>query len=200
MSSHQPFDLVAAARRSLTEYGFEPDFPPAVQQELTALQTQPPKINPASEDLKHLLWSSIDNDTSRDLDQIEYAESLPDGRTRVLIGIADVDRYVPRGSAIDQHAAKETVTLYTGVQIFPMLPEVLSTGLTSLLENQDRACMVTEFVLEAGACASASCISSSRIYPALVRNKAQLAYNSVSAWLDGKLRQRLPRPPNCRRN
>jgi VacB/RNase II family 3'-5' exoribonuclease len=186
MSSHQPFDLVAAARRSLTEYGFEPDFPPAVQQELTALQAQPPKINPASEDLKHLLWSSIDNDTSRDLDQIEYAESLPDGRTRVLIGIADVDRYVPRGSAIDQHAAKETVTLYTGVQIFPMLPEVLSTGLTSLLENQDRACMVTEFVLEAGACASASCISSSRIYPALVRNKAQLAYNSVGAWLDGK--------------
>jgi len=186
MSSHQPFDLVAAARRSLTEYGFEPDYPPAVQQELAALQAHPPKTNPASEDLKHILWSSIDNDTSRDLDQIEYAESLPDGRTRVLIGIADVDQYVLRGSAIDQYAAKETVTLYTGVKNFPMLPEALSTGLTSLLEEQDRACMVTEFVLDANPCATASCIAASRIYPALVRNKAQLAYNSVGAWLEGK--------------
>jgi exoribonuclease-2 len=186
MSSHQPFDLVAAARRSLTEYGFEADYPPAVQQELAALQAHPPKINPASEDLRHLVWSSIDNDTSRDLDQIEYAESLPDGRTRVLIGIADVDQYVPRGSAIDQYAAKETVTLYTGVKNFPMLPEALSTGLTSLLEEQDRACMVTEFVLDANPCATASCISASRIYPALVRNRAQLAYNSAGAWLEGK--------------
>src|SRR5271170_6332088 len=186
MSSRQPFDLVAAARRSLTEYGFEPDFPAAVQQELAALRAHPPQINPASEDLKHLLWSSIDNDTSRDLDQIEYAEALPDGRTRVLIGIADVDRYVPKGSAIDQYAANETVTLYTGVKHFPMLPEALSTGLTSLLEEQDRNCMVTEFVLDAKDCTTESCVSSSRIYPALVRNQAQLAYNSVGAWLDGK--------------
>src|SRR5271167_4288791 len=116
-------------------------------------------VNPASEDLKHLLWSSIDNDTSRDLDQIEYAETLPDGRTRVLIGIADVDQYVPQGSAIDQYAAHETVTLYTGVKNFSMLPEALSTGLTSLLEGEVRASMVTEFVLDAGVCATASCIS-----------------------------------------
>src|SRR3984957_19303153 len=100
MSSHPPFDLVAAARRSLTERGFEPDFPPAVQQELAALQAHPPRFNPAAEDLTHLLWSSIDNDTSRDLDQIEYAETLPDGRTRILIGIADVDAYVAKGSAM----------------------------------------------------------------------------------------------------
>ncbi len=186
MSAHPPFDLVAAARRSLTERGFEPDFPPAVQQEVAALQAHPPLISPASDDLRHLLWSSIDNDTSRDLDQIEYAEILPDGRTRVLVGIADVDQYVPKGSAIDQYAAKETVTLYTGAKNFPMLPEALSTGLTSLLENQDRSCIVTEFVLDAGPCATESCIASSRIYPALVRNKAQLAYNSVGAWLDGK--------------
>jgi VacB/RNase II family 3'-5' exoribonuclease len=186
MSSHQPFDLVAAARRSLTEHGFEPDYPPQVQQELAALETHPPKTNPSAEDLRNLLWSSIDNDTSRDLDQIEYAETLPDGRSRVLIGIADVDQYVPKGSAIDQYAAKETVTLYTGVKNFSMLPEALSTGLTSLLEQQDRACMVTEFVLDANVCATESCVSSSRIYPALVRNKAQLAYNSVGAWLDGK--------------
>ncbi len=186
MSSHHPFDLVAAARQALTEHGFEPDYPPQVLQELAALETHPAKMNPAAEDLQHLLWSSIDNDTSRDLDQIEYAETLPDGRTRVLIGIADVDAYVPKGSAIDQYAAKETATLYTGVKNFPMLPEELSTGLTSLLEEKDRACMVTEFVLEANPCVTENCVSSSRVYPALVRNKAQLAYNSVGAWLDGK--------------
>jgi exoribonuclease-2 len=185
MSSRQPFDLLAAARQSLTDYGFQPDYPQPVQQELAALRTDPPTMNPAAEDLRHLLWSSIDNDTSRDLDQIEYAETLPDGRTRVLIGIADVDQYVPKGSAIDQYAAEETVTLYTGVKNFPMLPEALSTGLTSLLEQQDRACMVTEFVLDANVCATESCVASSRIYPALVRNQAQLAYNSVGAWLEG---------------
>jgi exoribonuclease R len=102
MSSRQPFDLVAAARRSMTERGFTPDYPPQVLQELAALQADPPKTNPAAEDLQHLLWSSIDNDTSRDLDQIEYSEMLPDGHTRVLIGVADVDRYVAKGSAIDQ--------------------------------------------------------------------------------------------------
>ena len=104
----------------------------------------------------------------------------------MLIGIADVDRYVPKGSAIDQYAAQETVTIYTGVKNFSMLPEALSTGLTSLLEQQDRACMVTEFVLDANVCATESCVSSSRIYPAVVRNKAQLAYPSVGAWLGGK--------------
>src|SRR5882757_7108109 len=145
MSSRQSFDLVAEARQLLTEYGFEPDFPPVVQQELAMMATQPPRMTAGTADLRHLLWSSIDNDTSLDLDQIEYAEVLPDGRTRVLIGIADVDRYVPKGSAMDQYAARETVTLYTGVRNFSMLPEKLSTGLTSLLEQQDRACVDTEF-------------------------------------------------------
>jgi VacB/RNase II family 3'-5' exoribonuclease len=186
MSSRQPFDLVAEARQLLTEYGFEPDFPPVVQQELAMMATHPPRMTAGAEDLRHLLWSSIDNDTSLDLDQIEYAEILPDGSTRVLIGIADVDQYVPKGSAMDQYAARETVTLYTGVKNFSMLPEKLSTGLTSLLEQQDRACVVTEFVLDANVCATESCVASSRIYPAVVRNKAQLAYNSVGAWLEGK--------------
>jgi VacB/RNase II family 3'-5' exoribonuclease len=185
MHSHQPFDLVAAARQSVREHGFEPDFPPQVDQEMTALQAHPPQVNSAVEDLRHLLWSSIDNDTSRDLDQIEYADTLPDGRMRVRIGIADVDAFVPKGSAIDQYAANETVTLYTGVKNFPMLPEALSTGLTSLLEGEDRVCMVTEFVLDANVCKTESCVAESRIYPALVRNQAQLAYPSVGAWLDG---------------
>ena len=185
MSTAQPFDLVAAARKALLEYGFTPDYPAAVQQELAALAGHPPQNNPAAEDLRHLLWSSIDNDTSRDLDQIEYVETLADGKSRVLIGIADVDQYVPRGSAMDQYAANETVTLYTGVRNFSMLPETLSTGLTSLLEQQDRACMVTEMVLDAQGCPTGTCIVSSRIYPALVRNQAQLAYNNTGAWLEG---------------
>jgi len=185
MSPHQrsdrAFDLQAAARQCMMERGFEPDFPPEVARELAALVANPPKSNASAEDLRHLLWSSIDNDTSRDLDQIEYAEKLPNGDVRVLIGIADVDLYVAKESAIDRHAAVETVTIYSGVRNFPMLPEELSTGLTSLLEGDDRACMVTEFVLDAQ-----NRVVSSRIYPALVNNKAQLAYNGVGAWLDGK--------------
>jgi VacB/RNase II family 3'-5' exoribonuclease len=186
MSSNAPFNLQAAARQSMIEHGFEPDYPPQVKQELAALEAHPPQTPIAIADLRHLLWSSIDNDTSRDLDQIEYAETLPDGSTRVMIGIADVDAYAPRGSAIDEHASVETITVYTGVKNFSMLPDELSTGLTSLLEGQDRVCMVTEFTLDKDVCATESCVASSKIYPALVNNKAQLAYNGVGAWLDGK--------------
>ena len=168
------------------ERGFQPDFPPEVDQEVARLKAHPPQLSPKAENLCHLLWSSIDNETSRDLDQIEYADTLPDGRTRVRIGIADVDAFVPKGSAIDRYASSETVTLYTGVKNFSMLPEELSTGLTSLLEGEDRVCMVTEFVLDAKVCATESCVAESRIYPALVRNKAQLAYPGVGAWLEGR--------------
>jgi exoribonuclease-2 len=186
MSSNAPFDLVAAARQSMIKYGFEPDYPPQVKQDVAAIQAHPPQPPAGIADLRHLLWSSIDNDTSRDLDQIEYAETLPDESMRVLIGIADVDAFVPKGTAIDQYAGAETVTVYTGVKNFSMLPDELSTGLSSLLEGQDRLCMVTEFTLDKNTCNTESCIASSRIYPALVNNKAQLAYSSVGAWLDGK--------------
>jgi exoribonuclease-2 len=186
MSSSGSFDLAAAARQVMIAHGFEPDYPPAVKEEVAALEAKPPQIADSITDLRHLLWSSIDNDTSRDLDQIEYADTLPDGSTRVFIGIADVDAFVPKGSAIDKHAAIETVTVYTGVKNFSMLPDELSTGLTSLLESQDRACMVAEFTLDKDECTTESCIAASKIYPAFVNNKAQLAYNGVGAWLDGK--------------
>ncbi|GGG96888.1 RNB domain-containing ribonuclease [Silvibacterium dinghuense] len=180
------FDLVAAAKQAVAEQGFWPEFPAEVKAEVKQILTQPAPLNARAEDLRGLLWSSIDNDTSRDLDQIEYADILPDGRMRVRIGIADVDAYVPRGSAIDRYAEHETVTLYTGVKNFSMLPEELSTGLTSLLEGEDRLCMVTEFVLDANVCQTESCVAESRIYPALVNNKAQLAYPAVGAWLAGR--------------
>ena len=149
-SSH--VDLQAAAREIMRLHGFQPDFAPEVQQQLAGLRAHPPAITPGPKvrDLRNLLWSSIDNDTSRDLDQIEVAERLPNGDVKVLVGIADVDAFVPKQSAIDQHASRETTSVYTGIRTFPMLPEELSTGLTSLLENQDRLSVVTEFVVNAG--------------------------------------------------
>ena len=174
-------DLQATAKQIMQENGFEPDFPPQVSQQLTSLkeQTKIPSDGKVR-DLRNLLWSSIDNDTSRDLDQIEVAEPSTNGDVKVMIGIADVDAYVSKRTPIDEHAARETTTVYTGVRNFPMLPEELSTGVTSLLEGQDRACIVTEFVVDAE-----GDIKASDVYPAIVRNKAQLQYNSVGAWLEG---------------
>lgn len=162
-------------------HGFEPDFPPQVGQQLAELRRRPPRVTPAGDirDLRNLLWSSIDNDTSKDLDQIEAAERLPDGNIKVRIGIADVDAFVPKHSPIDEHAAKETTSVYTGVRIFPMLPEELSTGATSLLEDADKLSIVIEFTVDAG-----GSVSSSSVYRAIVRNQAQLAYNAVGAWLE----------------
>jgi len=179
-TNSSPLDLQATAKELMIQHGFEPDFPPEAAQQLTTLQAHPPQVASVDgiRDLRALLWSSIDNDTSRDLDQIEVAESLPNGDVRVMIGIADVDAFVQYKSAIDQHAARETTTVYTGVRNFPMLPEELSTGASSLLENQDRLSVVIEFVVDA-----TGNLKSGDFYRAVVRNKFQLQYNSVGAWL-----------------
>jgi exoribonuclease II len=175
-------DLQAVAKTVVQQHGFQPDFAPEVQQQLQQLRANPPLIAAGAtvRDLRSLLWSSIDNDTSRDLDQIEVAERLPNGDVKVLIGIADVDAFVPKQSAIDRHAAREATTVYTGIRNFPMLPEELSTGKTSLLEHQDCLSVVTEFVVTAD-----GHVTSSNVYRALVRNQAQLQYNSIGAWLEG---------------
>jgi VacB/RNase II family 3'-5' exoribonuclease len=179
-SSH--VDLQAVAKDIMRQHGFAPDFPPEVQQQLADLRAHPPAITAGAtvRDLRNQLWSSIDNDTSRDLDQIEVAERLPNGDVKVLVGIADLDAFVPKQSAIDQHAARETTTVYTGIRNFPMLPEELSTGKTSLLENQDRLSVVTELVVD-----NDGHVTSSDVYRAVVRNQAQLQYNSLGAWLEG---------------
>jgi exoribonuclease-2 len=189
MNNPQPshFDLQAAAKKAMLENGFEPDFPPAAIEQLAQIKTRPPQTATSDvRDLRNLLWSSIDNDTSRDLDQIEYAEKLPDGSVKVMVGIADVDAYVQKGTPIDLHAAKETTTVYTGVRNFPMLPEELSTGATSLLEVDGKQSVVTEFVVGAN-----GEVAQHAIYRALVVNKAQLTYNAAGAWLEG----RAPAPP-----
>ncbi|HVU45747.1 MAG TPA: RNB domain-containing ribonuclease [Terracidiphilus sp.] len=176
------FNLVAAAHASMIEHGFQPDFPAAAAAELASIQSHfDLPANHGIRDLRSLLWSSIDNDTSKDLDQIEWAEQLPDGRIRVLVGVADVDCRVHQGTVIDSHAQSETTSVYTGVKVFPMLPTELSESATSLNENEDRVAMVIEFTV--APCGSAS---DGKAYRALVRNHAQLAYPSVGAWLDRK--------------
>ena len=181
-------DLQATAKEIMQQHGFEPDFPPQVPQQLADLKAHPPQIAAGGDirDLRNLLWSSIDNDTSRDLDQSEVAERASNGDVKVMIGIADVDAFVAKQTPIDQHAARETTTVYAGVRNFPMLPEELSTGASSLLENQDRLSVVIEFVVD-----SSGDLKSPSVYRAVVRNKAQLQYNSVGAWLEGKS----PAPP-----
>jgi VacB/RNase II family 3'-5' exoribonuclease len=180
-SSH--LDLQAIAKQVVQQRGFQPDFPPQVPQQLADLKAHPPQIAPGGDvrDLRNLLWSSIDNDTSRDLDQIEVAERASNGDVKIMVGIADVDAFVPKQTPIDQHAARETTTVYAGVRNFPMLPEELSTGKTSLLENQDCLSVVIEFVVD-----STGAVKSPSVYRAVVRNKAQLQYNSTGAWLEWK--------------
>lgn len=183
--NHHPshVDLQATARQIMLQNGFEPDFPPEVQRQLAEIAQHPPRVAASAEirDLRNLLWSSIDNDTSRDLDQIEVAEQLPDGSIKVMVGIADVDAFVSHGTPIDGHAAKETTTVYTGVRNFPMLPEQLCTGSSSLLEGSDNLAVITEFVAD-----RQGEVTGHQNYRALVRNKAQLTYNSVGAWLEGR--------------
>ncbi|HJQ22031.1 MAG TPA: ribonuclease catalytic domain-containing protein, partial [Gemmatimonadaceae bacterium] len=169
-------DLLAAARAAARAEGFDPDFGPDVQREVAA--TRAPQFPTDARDLRGLLWSSIDNVESQDLDQIEYAERV-DGGIRLMIGIADVDALVPRDSAIDLHAKTNATSLYTGVAIFPMLPEQLSAGLTSLLPDQDRLAIVIDIVVRPD-----GSVDSRSAYRAIVRNKAKLAYESVGAWLE----------------
>ncbi len=174
------FDLHAAARQEMMDQGFHPDFPPDSASQLAALRSRPAATpGPGIVDLRPLLWSSIDNDSSRDLDQAEVAERV-NGGIRVLVAIADVDEDVPLRSPLDLHAAAETTSVYTGIQTFPMLPESLSTDLTSLNQDEDRLAIVTEMLVS-----PAGEVASSRVYRALIRNRAQLTYNGVGPWLEG---------------
>jgi exoribonuclease-2 len=175
--SHK-LDLQGVARRAMIERGLEPDFSPAVTKELGAIKSAASARS--ARDLRGLLWASIDNDDSRDLDQLSVAEALPDGAMRVLVAVADVDAIVHPGSAVDAHAGVNTTSVYTAAQIFPMLPEKLSTDLTSLGEGVDRLALVADITVAADAAVIAS-----EVYPATVRNHAKLAYNSVAAWLEG---------------
>lgn len=170
------------ARRAMIENGFAPDMPPEVSLELQASGSEEPTAPDDSRvrDMRSVLWSSIDNHDSRDLDQVEFAERLPNGDIRLMIGIADVDAFVPKDSAIDRHAFQNTTSIYTGVRTFPMLPEQLSNHTTSLLEDVDRLSVVSELVVDAE-----GEVTSDEVYRAIVRNHAKLVYERIGAWLEG---------------
>lgn len=165
------------AREAMRARGFEPDYSAAVLAQVDRLA---PPASAVRRDLRRLLWTSIDNDDSRDLDQLTVAAAQSSGSTRILIAIADVDAVVAAGTAIDERAALNTTSVYTAAAVFAMLPERLSTDLTSLNPDQDRAAVVVQLDIAADAS-----VTSSAIYPAVVRNHAQLTYRIVEAWLDG---------------
>jgi len=169
------------AHRVMIERGLLPDFSAEALAELATIQTPAAVEDSRIRDLRSLLWASIDNDDSRDLDQLTVAESVPGDGVKIFVAVADVDSLVRDGSAIDEHARHNTTSIYTAAQIFPMLPEKLSTGFTSLNFMEDRLALVVEMVIWAD-----GTVQSSNIYRAIVRNYAKLAYDSVSAWLEGQ--------------
>jgi VacB/RNase II family 3'-5' exoribonuclease len=173
-------ELRSIARRAMIARGLQPDFSPAVVAETEALGEG--VIEPAAgvRDLRDLAWASIDNDDTRDLDQLQVAEPLAAAAVKLLVAVADVDARVLRGSATDDHARVNTTSVYTAAEIFPMLPERLSTDLSSLGEGRNRLAIVVEMTV-----APDGSVTTSDVYRALVRNQAKLAYDSVAAWLDG---------------
>ncbi len=180
MTDHpvKKISLDQIARAAMAENGLEADFPPDALSQLDAIQG--PATDDALPDLTSLLWCSIDNDDSRDLDQLSVGEKLSDGKIKVYVAVADVDAKVAQGTPLDLHARKNTTSIYTGVETFPMLPEKLSTDLTSLSFNETRIALVIEMRVDAD-----GRMDDYQIYRARVKNKAKLAYNGVGAWLEG---------------
>lgn len=173
-------DLRRMARQAMLDRGFMPDFSAAASRQSASIGMAPRAAEPAIRDLRALPWLSIDNADTRDLDQVSVAQALADGATKLRVGIADVDALVERDSPIDDHARNNTTSIYTAAQTFPMLPERLSTDLTSLADRQERLAVVVEMTVTAD-----GSITDTNIYRALVFNHAKLAYNGVSDWLDG---------------
>ena len=165
----------------MSERGLEPEFPAGVRQQLSSITGPGRDPDPRIRDLTALPWCSIDNDDSLDLDQLTACEVLEGGAVRIHVAVADVDALVKKGSAIDAHALVNTTSVYTSARVFPMLPERLSTDLTSLNPGQDRLAIVTEMIVSADAS-----IAQSSVQRALVRNKAKLAYDALSTWIEGE--------------
>src|SRR5580704_2584738 len=173
--------LRAIAHKAMTDRGLEPDFPPDAIRQVNGIPGPARETDHSIRDLRHFLWCSIDNDSSRDLDQLTVAERLTAGGVKVLVAVADVDAIVKPVSPIDRHASTNTTSVYTAAEIFPMLSERLSTDLTSLGEDSDRLALVIEMEVAAD-----GSIQGSQVYRGLVNNHAKLAYRSVAAWLDGQ--------------
>jgi exoribonuclease-2 len=174
-------DLVRIATETMTERGLEPEFGPDVVRQLASIGGPGRDADSRIEDMSTMLWCSIDNDDSRDLDQLTACEPLADGTIKIFVAVADVDAVVRKGSAIDAHARLNTTSVYTAARIFPMLPERLSTDLTSLNPGQERLAVVTEMIISADAV-----LDRPHVRRATVRNRAQLAYDALSSWIEGE--------------
>jgi exoribonuclease-2 len=168
------------ARKSMIERGFNTDFPAEVIEELKEIGEEDIENNTTIRDMCNLIWCSIDNEDSLDLDQLQYAETLPENLVKILVAIADVDFHVKASSKIDRHARQNTTSIYTIAQLYPMLPEKLSTNLTSLNFNVDRAAIVVEMIVD-----EKGKVIQSDVFCAMVHNYAKLDYNTVGAWLEG---------------
>lgn len=168
------------AHRVMRERGLLPDFSPEVLAEVDRIESTTSTGDASAHDLRDLPWCSIDNDDSMDLDQLTVAESLTAGRTRILVATADVDALVSLGSAVDGHARTNTTSVYTAAEKFPMLPDKLSTDLTSLNQDADRLTVIADMTVEPD-----GSVKDGDVYAALVRSHAKLAYRSVGAWLEG---------------
>ena len=177
---HHRADLVRIATQAMLERGLEPEFSARVEHQLADITGPARELEPAIRDLTALPWCSIDNDDSLDLDQLTASEALPNGAVRLWVAIADVDALVKKDSPVDLHAQANTTSVYTSARIFAMLPERLSTDLTSLNAHEDRLAMVTEMIFNADAS-----LAGATAYRARVHNHAKLAYDAVSAWLEG---------------
>jgi exoribonuclease-2 len=182
MKSYRTIDLKGIAVSAMKKYGFEPRFPDSVTEEVKAMRAwTSPSSGTKSKDLRMLLWSSIDNYDSMDLDQMEFCERGQDGEIQVKVAIADVDLYVWKQSSTDKHAAYNGTSVYTGIETFPMLPDKLSKGISSLLPGHDKLAIVIEYtVLLNGD------VRPGEIYRAIVSNKAKLIYEEVGDWLEGR--------------
>ena len=184
MSHPQTFlrsDLVRIATEAMKERGLEPEFPAGALRELAALTGPGEDPSPTIRDLTALPWCSIDNDDSLDLDQLTACGAMGGGAVKIFVAVADVDALVKKNSAIDLHARTNTTSVYTSARIFPMLPERLSTDLTSLNEGQERLAIVTEMVVDKD-----GVVTHSTVHRARVRNQAKLAYDAVAAWIEGE--------------
>jgi VacB/RNase II family 3'-5' exoribonuclease len=179
-TSEFPHNLTEIAKRSMAEHRLLFDFPSEVIREVNQIQSAAKSSSSSVKDLRHLLWFSLDNDDSKDLDQLTYAEVLDSQHFKIYIAIADVDSLVKKGSAIDRYAQQNTTSVYTPTKVFPMIPEKLSTNLTSLNENQDRLAIVVEVNIQMD-----GALGDYAVYPSYVNNRAKLAFDGVSAWLDG---------------
>src|SRR5437867_2163987 len=169
------------ARRLMREHGLEPDLSPAALEQLRTIGAAPLARGPGIRDLRHLPWCSIDNDDSRDLDQLSVAQPQGGGGVKVLVAIADVDAVVQVSAPLDEHARTNTTSVYTAAEVFPMLPERLSTDLSSLAEGEERLSLIVDMIVTA-----AGAVDASDVYRAVVVNRAKLAYDSVAAWLEGR--------------